>query len=83
MLTLTLQPPCPDEDLLRRVLRLLQQLRVEPSEVSQEQLYTLALVLKLLHDQEKTGNLATYTGFRNSSGLFSVPLSSFAPVVAN
>lgn len=48
------------------MLKVLQQYRTEPREISQEQLYTLALFLQLLHDQEKTGNQARCSEyFRN------------------
>lgn len=43
------------DDLLQRMSGVLQGYGVDPRELSQEQLYKLALILQLLQAQEKTG----------------------------
>lgn len=43
------------DDLLQRMSSVLQRYNIDPRELSQEQLYKLALILQLVQGQEKTG----------------------------
>lgn len=45
------------DGVLQRMSGVLQKYGVDPRELSQEQLYKLALILKLLQAQEKTGTV--------------------------